>query len=130
MLYKSLTLTALALLITPSLGQLSTVCNDAGTTGSCASFITTFCTSIASEVIAPGDAASRCFTASTANLKCDFTAVNTLTVKNSIDVSHCESALTSVGAQCPMGGFGQFSGATFQFFGDPNTGVCGPSCGN
>ncbi|KAJ6563350.1 hypothetical protein DFH09DRAFT_1364145 [Mycena vulgaris] len=132
MVYKSFasTLTALALLTTPSLGQLNTVCNPDGTMGSCADFITTFCTSIASELIAPGDSAQRCFTTSTPTLKCDFTALNTHTVSNSISVTNCENALKSVNATCSLGGWGQVSGASFQFFGDPNTGVCGPVCGN
>ncbi|KAJ7831453.1 hypothetical protein B0H14DRAFT_3143153 [Mycena olivaceomarginata] len=73
MVYKSVTLTALALPITPALGQITTTCfaNPLGnaTEGSCANFITTFCTSIASQVIAPGDTAAHCFITPTANLK-------------------------------------------------------------
>ncbi|KAJ7328429.1 hypothetical protein DFH08DRAFT_1084516 [Mycena albidolilacea] len=132
MVYQSfaLTLAALALLITPSLGQLNTVCNPGGTMGSCADFITTFCTSIASEVIGPGDSAQRCFTTSTPTLKCDFTALNTHNVSSGISVTNCENALQSVNATCPLGGWGQVSGAPFRFFGDPNTGPCRGSCGN
>ncbi|KAJ7918509.1 hypothetical protein B0H13DRAFT_2321256 [Mycena leptocephala] len=127
---KALTLAALALVITPALGQLKTVCNPGGTMGSCANYITTFCTSIANQVIAPNDTAARCFTTPTATLKCDFHALNTHAVNNSISVENCENALKSVSTECPLGGWGQVSGAAFQFFGDPNTGACGPICGN
>ncbi|KAJ7080243.1 hypothetical protein C8R44DRAFT_862905 [Mycena epipterygia] len=127
---KALTFAALALVITPSLGQLQTVCNPGGTVGSCAAYITTFCTSIENEVIPPGGSAGRCFPTPTESLKCDFTTINTHTVNNSINVPNCQSALTSVDQECSMGGWGQFSGAAFQFFGDPNTGACGGVCGN
>ncbi|KAJ7814532.1 hypothetical protein B0H14DRAFT_3747626 [Mycena olivaceomarginata] len=134
MVYKSVTLTALALLITPALGQITTTCfaNPGNATeGSCANFITTFCTSIASQVIAPGDTAARCFMTPTANLKCDLTAVNLATTSSSVSVPVCEAVLTSVNTQCPLlGGFGHATGGAFRFFGDPNTGVCGPVCGN
>ncbi|KAJ7814531.1 hypothetical protein B0H14DRAFT_3149421, partial [Mycena olivaceomarginata] len=96
----------------------------------CGSFITTFCTSVASEVIGPGDSAQRCFTTSTPTLKGDFTGLNTHNVSSGINVTNCENALESVNATCSLGGWGQVSGAPFRFFGDPNTGPCRGSCGN
>ncbi|KAJ7122348.1 hypothetical protein C8R44DRAFT_981503 [Mycena epipterygia] len=128
---KALTLAALALAITPVLGQLNPFCftNAGGTVGSCESFITTFCTSIAGQLIAPNDATARCFATSTPNLKCDFTAINTGTVADNIDVDFCENLLRTVAAQCPEGGFGTPTGQAFHFAGDPNTGVCEPVCG-
>ncbi|KAJ7473576.1 hypothetical protein B0H11DRAFT_2282462 [Mycena galericulata] len=139
---EALTLAAIALLVTPSLGQLNQFCWTAqgGTVGNCSSFISTFCTSIAGEVIPVGGSTARCFpapTAANANLQCDFTARNAGTVDDNINIVTCETQLTAIAAQCAEGGGGQPSGQAFQFWGDPNTndeapetGVCERAHGN
>ncbi|KAJ7122349.1 hypothetical protein C8R44DRAFT_981504 [Mycena epipterygia] len=126
---KALTLAALALAITPALGQLSLACNTGETTGSCSDFITTFCTSIANQVIPPNSSAQRCFTVSAGTSVCDFRALNTGTTNTSISVPNCEQALTVVGEVCAEGGWGQV-GPGFKFWGNPDTGVCAGVCGN
>ncbi|KAJ7786878.1 hypothetical protein B0H14DRAFT_3163575 [Mycena olivaceomarginata] len=132
---KALTVAALAFVITSALGQVTCFAPDPDPTlglGDCSSFITTFCASIAGELIAPGDAAARCFPgppSSTANLSCDFTAINKGTVAGNFAVDTCEDFLTTVNAQCGLvGGVGQPSGQEFQYFIDPNTrpDICAP----
>ncbi|KAJ6589720.1 hypothetical protein B0H19DRAFT_1058701 [Mycena capillaripes] len=122
---KTLTVTALAFVVTPALGQLTCFGPITGTMGDCTSFITTFCTSIAGELIAPGDSAAQCFpgpTSATTNLNCDFTAVNMGTLANNIDVDTCEALLRNVNAECGLiGGFGQPAGQEFQYYIEPNT---------
>ncbi|KAJ7064211.1 hypothetical protein C8F01DRAFT_1367558 [Mycena amicta] len=124
-------LIGLALIVGSAVGQtINLECDPGGTVAQCGSFANAFCTSIANITIGPGDSATRCFTATTANIKCDFTALNTHTISNNINVANCEAALQLVNSSCPMGGWGQVDGAAFRFFGDPNTGVCTPPCGN
>ncbi|KAJ7085073.1 hypothetical protein C8R44DRAFT_894003 [Mycena epipterygia] len=43
---------------------------------------------------------------------CDFTAH---TVNTSINVPNCESVLTTVDAECSLGGWGRFRGVAFAF---------------
>ncbi|KAJ7171466.1 hypothetical protein C8R46DRAFT_185255 [Mycena filopes] len=102
MLSKTFTAALLALMALPgSMGQIAIICNGGGTVGSCTQFITTFCTSISTKTIAGGDSASRCFAGpGTAQLRCDLTALNTLTVASHIDVNNCEAALSAAGNQC------------------------------
>ncbi|KAF8177380.1 hypothetical protein K438DRAFT_1978668 [Mycena galopus ATCC 62051] len=125
-------LATLALLIIPTSGQegLNFTCNPAGVPGDCSAFTTTFCSSVANDLIAQGDTSARCFTTSTKNLKCDFTAINTVPGNNIPTALNCETVLASVSVACPMGGNAQLTGGDFIYFIDPNTGVCSPQCSN
>ncbi|KAJ7347565.1 hypothetical protein DFH08DRAFT_161953 [Mycena albidolilacea] len=129
---KGLTVAALAFMITPALGQQLTFdCTTGQTAGSCGqTFFTTFCSSIANQVIPPGGSTQRCFTAGS-GLKCDFRARNTDPVNSrNVTTQDCETALNVVNLVCAQGGSAQFIGKEFQFFGLPNEGVCRNECGN
>ncbi|KAJ7220203.1 hypothetical protein GGX14DRAFT_433782 [Mycena pura] len=121
-------LAALALLIAPTFGQ-NITCIPSGTTGNCGAFTTTFCSSFVQRTIAVGNSNSACFATGVDDLKCDLTAVNTFSSASPPDAAHCETILSAVAAECPMGGSGQFPGG-FTFVADPNCGVCQPPCGN
>ncbi|KAF8163902.1 hypothetical protein K438DRAFT_1858466 [Mycena galopus ATCC 62051] len=134
--FKALSVAALAFVITPALGQPACWEGVNPTLGDCTSFITTFCTSIAGELIASGDSAAQCYpgpTSATTNLNCDFTAVNMGALANNIDVDTCEAFLRNANTQCgQIGGFGQPAGQEFWYSIDPNTEspLCGPvDCG-
>ncbi|KAJ7615422.1 hypothetical protein FB45DRAFT_1008354 [Roridomyces roridus] len=150
MLYKPLIAAAIALAaVQTAVAQITTVCNPAGTEASCTQFIATFCNFASGVVVCiisrprespklnalkqidPADTLTRCFTLdAAANLKCDFTALNTHTTSTGISGTNCQNVLAQVNTTCPLGGFGQVTGAAFQFYGDPNTGACGPPAGN
>ncbi|KAJ7709155.1 hypothetical protein B0H16DRAFT_1631790 [Mycena metata] len=122
-----LRLGALAVLIAPTFGQ-SVTCISSGVTGDCSAFTTTFCSSSISVLwaqIAIGNSISACFATGVENLKCDLTAINT---RDNGDTSppsipNCESLLSTVAAECPMGGSGVVAGE-YTFTADPNSGVC------
>ncbi|KAJ7615420.1 hypothetical protein FB45DRAFT_1035412 [Roridomyces roridus] len=119
--------------VAPSVAQVTTVCYEGGTEASCGQFIPTFCNFLfdSDVMIAPGDSITRCFTLNaTASRKCDLTALNTLNVTHGTSETNCDNVLAQVNTTCPMGGFGQVTGAAFQFYGDPNTGACGAPVGN
>ncbi|KAJ6487033.1 hypothetical protein C8R45DRAFT_996765 [Mycena sanguinolenta] len=123
-----LRLAALVLLIVPTLGQ-NVTCIPTGVTGNCSAFATTFCSSFDQRTIAIGNSISACFATHVTDLKCDFTAVNTFTAATAPDIANCETILSIVAADCPMGGSGQFPGG-YTFTADPNSGVCQPPSGN
>ncbi|KAJ7193598.1 hypothetical protein GGX14DRAFT_577050 [Mycena pura] len=120
-------LIVLSLIVRPCLGQqpLNVTCNTAGLAQDCSGFVTTFCSSIGTDLIAQEDTVSRCFTTSSAT-KCDLAVWNTLTGSNTPSVQNCETALARVAAICAMGGSGIFVGAPFKFFLQEDTGACGP----
>ncbi|KAJ7884110.1 hypothetical protein B0H14DRAFT_2700855, partial [Mycena olivaceomarginata] len=111
---KALTVAALAFMITPTLGQQLTQ-----------TFFTTFCSSIANQVIPPGGSTQRCFTAGS-GLKCDFRARNTDPVNSrNVTTQDCETALNVVNLVCAQPRRAvphSFIGREFQFFGLPNEG--------
>ncbi|KAJ7215567.1 hypothetical protein GGX14DRAFT_443109 [Mycena pura] len=121
-------LAALALLIASTFGQ-NITCIPSGTTGNCGAFTTKFCSSFDQRTIAVGDSISACFATGVDNLKCDLTAVNTFPMAALPGISSCETILSTVAADCPMGGSGQFPGG-YTFVADPNSGVCQPPCGD
>ncbi|KAJ7500899.1 hypothetical protein B0H11DRAFT_769724 [Mycena galericulata] len=125
-----LRLVALAVIVAPGLGQLSSACFEQGTVGDCSSFVAQFCANAGKNSVNPSDTMAQCFNTPDKSFKCDLAVVNTLSVVNSPDVANCESALTAISQDCPMGGDGIFSGGTFLFSIDPNNGTCGLPCGD
>ncbi|KAJ7101706.1 hypothetical protein C8R44DRAFT_887906 [Mycena epipterygia] len=121
-----LSFAVVAVITTPGLAQLQTSCFSGGPTFDCSMFITAFCNSIGTSTIAPNDTISRCFNnPAVGSAQCTFTAANMVTTAGVPNVSNCGSALATVGAVCPPGGSGMFSGLTFRFWMDPNDGTCG-----
>ncbi|KAJ6481515.1 hypothetical protein C8R47DRAFT_590318 [Mycena vitilis] len=130
--FRSLLLfTALAATFGPTVGQLNSACfGPGGTVGDCSAYIAQFCANIAQNNVSPSNTISQCFNTPDKLYKCDLTAVNTLSVVNSPSQANCKTALTTIGQNCPMGGDGIFTGATFEFVIDPNNGTCGLPCGD
>ncbi|KAJ7061774.1 hypothetical protein C8F01DRAFT_1252550 [Mycena amicta] len=128
---KFFALASMALLIGSSTvsAQLKFTCNAGGVSGDCAPFIKTFCNSVGIPINA-SDTVARCFTTGTPKLRCDFTSLNTGNVTDVPFIENCQNALNTVAVLCPLGGSGQFTGFPFNFSMDPNSGACGPQCGN
>ncbi|KAJ7664671.1 hypothetical protein DFH06DRAFT_326481 [Mycena polygramma] len=125
-----LLLTTLAATLAPALGQLSSACFTGGTVGDCSPFIIQFCTNVAQNKISGSDTMSQCFNTPGGLFRCDFTTINTLSLVESPDATNCQTALTTISENCPMGGDGMFDGRVFQFVIDPNEGSCGLPCGD
>ncbi|KAJ7194322.1 TMV resistance protein Y3 [Mycena pura] len=121
-----LSLAVMAVITTPGLAQLQTTCFKGGAEFDCSMFITQFCNSIGTSIIAPNDTMQRCFNnPAVADSQCLFTAANVITTQGIPSVANCGTALTTVAEKCPQGGSGMFSGLTFRFWIDPNDGACG-----
>ncbi|KAJ7110403.1 hypothetical protein C8R44DRAFT_260205 [Mycena epipterygia] len=122
----------LALVVTPSLTQMSTQCFTSGTVGDCSAFIAKFCGNIATLSIDAGDARSQCFNTPGQTFRCDLSAVNRVATTEIPSEANCQTVLSTVTAQCSMGGDGINNVPTSGFiFGiDPNNGTCGLPCGD
>ncbi|KAJ3920091.1 hypothetical protein F5877DRAFT_77494 [Lentinula edodes] len=116
------------MVVVPAIEQTVSIgCFSAGTEGSCASFIQTFCQSGQDILsVGPQNTYARCFNAN--GFKCDFTAWNLLPSSSQGNVPsgvNCQTVLDTVAEVCPQGGQGSITAGTFVFTLDPNTGSCG-----
>ncbi|KAJ6556138.1 hypothetical protein B0H19DRAFT_1262239 [Mycena capillaripes] len=115
----------IAVLTTPCVAQLDVTCFTGGPSGDCVEFAPTFCSSLASLSISPGDTVGHCFNGPAAGSSCQFTAVNTVGISAVPNVVNCESALFTVADECAPGGGAQAAGSNFKFWMDPNAISCG-----
>ncbi|KAJ7825453.1 hypothetical protein B0H13DRAFT_2341666 [Mycena leptocephala] len=117
-------LVVLASIVGFSVGQVNTTClAPDGTTGDCSSVISTFCSSLAVDIIAPTDTLTRCFNMPD-GVRCDFGVVNNGDATDAPSVVNCQLIFNQVSAECPTGGRGNVVGLPFAFQVDPNEGAC------
>ncbi|KAJ7236768.1 hypothetical protein C8J57DRAFT_1376183 [Mycena rebaudengoi] len=106
-----------------SVGQIRTTCLGPGTTGNCSSVISTFCSSLAVDIIVPSDTLTRCFNMPD-GVRCDLGVVNMGNATDAPSVVNCRLILNQVSAECPTGGLGNVVGLPFEFQVDANEGAC------
>ncbi|KAJ7236762.1 hypothetical protein C8J57DRAFT_1569105 [Mycena rebaudengoi] len=112
-----------------------------GTTGDCSSVISTFCSSLAVDIvgykfpitnhvpfivalqIAVSDTLTHCYNLHD-GLRCDFGMVNMGNATDAPSVVNCRLILNQVSAECPAGGLGNVVGLPFKFQVDPNESAC------
>ncbi|KAJ6511699.1 hypothetical protein DFH09DRAFT_1198039 [Mycena vulgaris] len=116
-------LVVLASIVGFSVGQINTSCLGPGATGNCGSVISTFCSSLAVDIIAPSDTLTHCFNMPD-GVRCDFGVVNMGNATDAPSVVNCQLILNQVSAECPTGGLGNVVGLPFEFQVDPNEGAC------
>ncbi|KAJ6589721.1 hypothetical protein B0H19DRAFT_1058702 [Mycena capillaripes] len=150
---KALTVASIAFVIIPALGQqLGLDCTTGQTPGSCGqSFFTTFCSSVANQVVGlvipdaksrtdgywtPGVDPARRLNPTLLHrgvgLEMFVVAIYDTPLARILDygpaahceLQDCETALNVVSLVCAEGGSAQFAGGAFQFFGRSNTGPC------
>ncbi|KAJ7235226.1 hypothetical protein C8J57DRAFT_1378589 [Mycena rebaudengoi] len=106
-----------------SVCQITTTCIRFGTTGDCSSVISTFCSSLAVDIIAPSDTLTHCYNLHD-GLRCDFGMVDMGNATDAPSVVNCRLILNQVSAECPTGGLGNVVGLPFKFQVDPNESAC------
>ncbi|KAJ6462211.1 hypothetical protein C8R45DRAFT_1178742 [Mycena sanguinolenta] len=125
--FALLSFVSLAVLATPSLGQVTFTClpGTTRTAFNCTGFATTFCQTAGTATVGGGDFISRCFNGPTGSgLQCNFAAKSLIPAPDAPSAGNCVSVLQTMTLNCPAGGVGQFSGLPFQFSVDPGNGTC------
>ncbi|KAF8148049.1 hypothetical protein B0H34DRAFT_803172 [Crassisporium funariophilum] len=114
----------LSLAVAPALAQINQdSCFAAGTTGSCAEFISTFCADVHAATFRPSDSGGRCFNKN--GFRCDLMNFNSATSSGPPDLATCNTVLNAITQTCPMGGVARLDSQHPDYFSiDPNAGSC------